>query len=121
MLSGYMTHPCKGHGEGFLWLLLLKPNTGGDYRVTSDMIFTDCKAYNLVTDVSANSVTSISAENVITTTTITTTHETVTTTNEEAITTATITLATRITTRGGPPPAPPPFDVNQAIPNMISK
>ncbi len=37
--SGYMRHPCKGHGVGCLSLILLsKPNTGGDY---SDMKFTD--------------------------------------------------------------------------------
>ena len=36
--SGYMRHPCQGHGEGSFWVLL-KPNTGGDYR------FTDCEGY----------------------------------------------------------------------------
>ena len=25
-----MRHPCKGHDMGCLWLLLLKPNTGGE-------------------------------------------------------------------------------------------
>ena len=36
--SGYMRRPCKGQEEGCLWLLLRKPNTGGDY---SDMKFRD--------------------------------------------------------------------------------
>ncbi len=30
--SGYVRCPCKRHGVGCLWLLLLKPNTGGDKR-----------------------------------------------------------------------------------------
>ena len=28
--SGYARCPCKGYGAGSLWLLLLKPKTGGD-------------------------------------------------------------------------------------------
>ena len=28
--SGYVRHPFKGHGVGCLWLLVQKPNTGGD-------------------------------------------------------------------------------------------
>ena len=30
LYGGYMRCPCKGHGMGYLWLLLPKPNTGGD-------------------------------------------------------------------------------------------
>ena len=33
--SGYVICPWKGHGVDCLWLLLLKPNTGGDKRLFS--------------------------------------------------------------------------------------